>query len=64
MSGKINSKSGGVPIAIPEPKKVIRVVFAISCKRGRVWTAYTNSSNDGKVKYENLNRLNISKPRL
>tara|TARA_Y100001968_G_C18754278_1_gene434762 strand:+ start:259 stop:411 length:153 start_codon:yes stop_codon:yes gene_type:complete len=50
LSGNNNSKTGGVPIAMPEAKKVIRIVVATSLKIGRALIAYLNSTNEGKDK--------------
>ena len=54
LSGKHNSKSGGVPIAIQEAKKVIRTVDEINLIRGSALIAENISRNDGKGKYENF----------
>ena len=64
LPGNNTSKSGGVPIAIPEAKKVIKIVVMISLKRGKVLNPFLISTNEGKFKYEKLNGVNISKFRL
>ena len=61
LSGKNISKSGGVPMAIPDAKNVIKIVEAISLKRGRVLNPFPRSANEGKFKYEKFNGVNISK---
>tara|TARA_Y100001968_G_scaffold303184_1_gene317151 strand:+ start:463 stop:792 length:330 start_codon:yes stop_codon:yes gene_type:complete len=61
LPGNIISKSGGVPIAIPEAKKVIKIVEAISLIRGRVLNPFPISANEGKFIYEKLNGVNISR---
>ena len=47
LFGKIKSKSGGVPIAIPDAKNVIKIVDIIRFSKGRAWNAFLNSMKDG-----------------
>ena len=55
LSENNRSKIGGVPIAIPDAKKVIRIVETISLRRGKVLNPFLISRNEGKIKDENLN---------
>ena len=64
MPGNNTSKSGGVPIAIPHAKTVIKIVVLISLNRGKVLNPFLISMNEGKFKYEKLNGVNNSKFRL
>ena len=50
LSEKNSSKSGGVPMAIPDAKKVIIVVEIISLSRGKELNALLISRNDGNFK--------------